>query len=336
MPMTKINRTLIIWNELEASKPHGFVKKLYSMDIPFRVYCTYRYPDGYCGIALSFRKSIHADITSFRKLSEFRVRLFDDNSFDGASFLSVELLDDANRNVFSTLCEDLVYHAVLANDEHEMVQNVINLLEKWKNLFGRIRDSHLSLSEQQGLFGELCFIQELFRSDGISDMDAILTWVGTDKAVRDFRGPEWAVEVKTTATNTHDKITINGEAQLDETKVGSMWLAHYALEANNTAGCSLVDKVKETRQYIEDDLPVLTAFNMKLLDTGYLDSDQESYASRKYVIDFERFYRVSGDFPRIRQGELRGGVSITTYLVDVPMCEKHLVSKEELLKTILS
>ena len=253
--MTRINKTSLMWSEMEAGKPQGFVKKLYSTDIPCRIYCTYRYPERYCGIALSFSRSILVNIDSFKKLSEFRVRLFDDNSFDNAAFLSVELLDDADRGVFSTLCEDLVLHAARQNEESVCVRCVINLLERWKNLFGRVRDSHLSLAEQQGLFGELCVLQGLLRDPRISDTGSVLSWVGADKAVRDFRGATWAVEVKTTSTNKHDKLSINGESQLDDSKVEGLWLAHYALEANNSAGCSLPDKVDETRRFLEDDLP---------------------------------------------------------------------------------
>ena len=331
-----INRTMLLWNEMESCRPDGFVKKLYSPEMPGRIYCTYRYPERYCGIALSFSKNIMVDTGPFRKLSDFRVRFFDDNSFDNASFLSVELLDDTNRGVFSTLCEDLVRHAVQGTDETETVHGVINLLEKWKNLFGRMHDSHLSLTEQQGLFGELCFLQELFMDPRISNKDSILAWVGADRAARDFRGPAWAVEVKTTATSTHDKLSINGESQLDDSKVERMWLAHYALEVSNTAGCSLADKVNETRAYVEDDLPLLTELNMKLMEAGYFNSEQEDYSSKKYVTESESFYRVKGDFPRIRQGELRSGVSVSSYLVDVPVCEKYLVTKEELLNGILS
>jgi hypothetical protein len=39
------------------------------------------------------------------------------------------------------------------------------------------------------------------------------TWVGVDKALRDFQDNSWAVEVKTTSTNNPQKVTINSERQ---------------------------------------------------------------------------------------------------------------------------
>ena len=80
--------------------------------------------------------------------------------------------------------------------------------------------------EQQGLYGELIYLQKLILRDCFSYVDSLKLWVGTDKASRDFQGNGWAVEVKTISVNNSDQITINGERQLDETLLNKLYLYH--------------------------------------------------------------------------------------------------------------
>jgi hypothetical protein len=53
--------------------------------------------------------------------------------------------------------------------------------------------------------------------------DVLHSWVGVDKALRDFQGSSWALEVKTTSTNNPQKVTINSERQLDETLLENLF-----------------------------------------------------------------------------------------------------------------
>jgi len=335
--MTVINKTLQLWDEMRLEKANGLLKKLYSADFELKIYCIYRYPENYCGVGFSFDNQIKVSVESFKKLSEFRVKIYDDNSFTNSYFLAVELLDDSKRRVFSTLCEDLVNQACLQSNEAKMVHCVINLLERWKNLFSKIRSqSQLSTEMQQGLFGELCFLSDLIKEERISNEDAIRSWEGTDMAVRDFRGPDWAVEIKTTTCNSPDKLTINGVNQLDDLSVKTMYLTYYALEVGKNAGITLADKVKEIRLCLDDDAPARNAFDRKLLDAGYLDSDEELYTEYKYIVRSDECYTVKDDFPRIVQSELRLGVSVPSYQIDLALCRKYAVAKADLLQCILS
>jgi hypothetical protein len=162
----------------------------------------------------------------------------------------------------------------------------------------------------------------------------VATWVGVDKALRDFQGSNWAVEVKTTSTNNPQKVTINGERQLDETLLETMFLFHFSVEVSNANGQTLCQKVAAIRETLENDTPALSIFNTKLFETGYLDKHDPFYQDRFYQARHESFYKIGNDFPRIKENELRGGVSDVKYSISLAMCDEYLATENQVFNTI--
>ena len=83
-------------------------------------------------------------------------------------------------------------------------------------IFDKNSSTGLTSDEQQGLVGELHFCQKFLAQFNNRPNSVLNTWVGVDKALRDFQDNSWAVEVKTTSTNNPQTVAINGERQLDE------------------------------------------------------------------------------------------------------------------------
>jgi hypothetical protein len=327
---------LELWEALEEEKSVGLVKRLYSSDVPFHIYGTFQYPEKYYGVAFTFSNDIRIDISSFDNLRELKVMLLADTTFVNSRLLVIQLLYPNSRDIFATLCENLIQSVLRLNTEQKISRTIVNQLEKWKTLFEKNNSTGLTPAEQQGFFGELHFLQKFLAKPDTNPCDVLHTWVGVDKALRDFQANSWAVEVKTTSTSNPQKVTVNGERQLDETLLENLFLFHFSVEVSNGNGQTLCQKITAIRETLENYTPALSLFNTKLFEAGYLDKHEPFYQDRFYQIRNENFYKVENDFPRIRENELRSGVSDVKYSIILAMCDEYLVSENQLFNMIKS
>lgn len=334
--MTNSNYILELWEALEEEKSLGLVKRLYSSDVPFHIYGTFQYPERYYGVAFTFSNDIHIDISSFDNLRELKVILLADTTFVNSRLLIIQLLHPNSRDIFATLCENLIQSVIKLNTEQKISRTVVNQLEKWKTLFEKNNSTGLTPAEQQGLFGELRFLQKYLAKSDTNPCDVLHTWVGVDKALCDFQGSNWAVEVKTTSTNNPQKVTINGERQLDETLLENLFLFHFSVEVSNGNGQTLCQKISEIHELLESDASALSLFNTKLFEVGYLDKHEPFYQDKFYQVRNENYYKIENDFPRIKENELRSGVSDVKYSIILAMCDEYLVTENQLFNTIKS
>ena len=332
--MENNNHITELWQQLEGEKTLGLVKRLYSSEIDFRIYATFQYPEVYYGVAFNFRNNIKIDISSFDNLKDLKVLLLDDPSFVNTKLLVIELLHATSKDVFSALCQNLIQSVIQINSEQKIIRTVINQLNKWKTLFDKSTSDGLSTEQQQGLFGELAFLQKCLLQQDANPLNVLKSWVGVDAALRDFQCSNWAVEVKTTATNNPQRVTINGERQLDETLLKNLFLFHCSVEISNGNGETLNQKIANIRSFLDSNIPALNLFNSKLFEVGYFDGHANKYENRFYKIRFENCYRITDNFPRIKETELRGGVSGVKYDIVLAMCDEYLITENQLLNTI--
>jgi hypothetical protein len=85
---------------------------------------------------------------------------------------------------------------------------------------------------------------------------------------------------------------------------------------------------------LENDVPALSFFNTKLFEAGYLDKHEPFYHDRFYQVRNETFYKIENEFPRIKENELRGGVSDEKYSIILAMCDEYLVSENQMFNTM--
>jgi len=332
--MMKSNHIAEIWEQLEVEKSLGLVKRLYSSEAPFHIYGTFQYPEGFYGIAFTFSNNIRFDISSFDNLRELNVLLLADTTFIDSRLLIVQLMYPSSKDIFGILCENLVQSVISLKTEQKIVSTVINQLEKWKTLFDKNNSTGLTISEQQGLFGELHFLQKFFTATSAIPSEVLRTWVGVDMALRDFQGSGWALEVKTTSTNNPQKVTINGERQLDETLLVTLYLFHLSVDVSNGNGQTLCQRVDSIREMLNTDIPALSIFNTKLFEVGYLEKHESFYQDRFYHVRNENYYKIENDFPRIKEKELRCGVCEVRYSIILASCNEYLVSENQIFNTI--
>lgn len=324
-----------IWKELEEQKNIGLVKRLYSSEISFPIYATFQYPDKFYGIAFNFSRDIHIDVSLFNKLSQLKVLLLVDTTFNNSQLLVIQLLTPENHDVFAVLCENLIKSIISIDSELKRSKSIINQLAKWKALFEKYNNNGLSESEQQGLYGELHFLEKTLTINEIDPLFVLVRWVGVDKELRDFQSNDWALEVKTTSTNNPQKITINGERQLDETHIRNLNLFHLSVEVSKTNGQTLCQKILQLRELLKNNIPALQLFNSKLFEVGYFDKHELNYIYRSYKIRSENYYKIENEFPRIKENELRKGISDVRYSIILSMCNEYLIPEQEVINSII-
>jgi hypothetical protein len=328
------NNILEIWSNIEQSNEIGLLKRLYTNESGLYIYAIFQNPERYCGIALSYTKDIHIDISPFSNLRDLSVSLQIDTSFTNNNLLIIKLLHLQSRDVFAIMCKNMIQSVLSLRSEKQVVITIINQLKKWQTLFEKLKGEGLSPAEQQGLYGELHFLQKLVaKQDAVS---ALNSWVGTDMEVRDFQYNGWAVEVKTTAGNNHQKVSINSERQLDETFLENLFLFHLSVEAAKKNGESLNAKVNTIRELLQDNVLALDIFNNKLLEVGYFEKHTHLYEEKCYQIRDENYYKIDGDFPRIKEKEIRNGVGDVKYSIILEMCDKYLVTEPQIFNIVKS
>lgn len=328
------NHMLDLWAEMEALHTMGIVKKLYDSSIPFQIFATYASDERGYGISFSYPDTIRVDTSQFANLKKLRVDIYNDSTLGNHKLLLIQLLAPAQRDTFSCLCESLIDTVKGLPSEEVMIKNVISQLDKWRNLFDKAGSEGLSNTEQQGLYGELTFLKKLISKSVFPAGEALDYWVGVDAAQRDFMGNSWAVEVKTTATSNPQEVTINSERQLDESLFEDLFLYHCSVEITKKNGETLPDKIFKIRRQLEDDPSALAKFNEKLITAGYFDEHEALYAYRAYKLRGESIFRIEGDFPRIKEKELRNGVGNLTYSIVLSSCSAYVKSEASVFTAI--
>ena len=171
---------LQMWESLSQVNQYGLFKRLLPVSQFFRGFLTFQYPEKYCGIAFVIENKQPLDLKAFDNFSDIRVELIKDGC---SSFLSIQLLSSTNKDVFSSLCLDLVRTIAYVDNEDRRVKLILNQLMKWNALFSKKRCEGLSLSEQQGLFGELCLLKKALLGKRECRGTILESWVGVERAL---------------------------------------------------------------------------------------------------------------------------------------------------------
>ena len=208
-------------------------------------------------------------------------------------------------------------------------------MRKWQDLFSKKLKNTLSIQEQQGLFGELSFLQKMicFPMDKVR---SVVSWVGPNLAPHDFQSESWAVEVKTITANKYPNVSINGELQLDETLIDKLFLYNLVVEIDPVDGKNLPELIDDLRDCLSQDANALNLFENKLIYYGYFNIDADAYKDRRYYIRKENYYLVQGEFPRIKKNDLLLGVSDVRYTITLAVPTENIIEGSSVLNTIQS
>ncbi len=324
--MTKIDQ---IWNDLANDKSfaRGLLLRRYSGAVLPDVFVAIQHPEKLLCISISFSDVIEVNISLFSNLQEIQVDLFPSPTQKGKNSLVFKLLNFQHKDIFKVLCEDLIESIASEANEKKMVKEVLNRFEKWKSLFNKIGLQGLTPEAQRGLFGELHFLRK-YLQENFELLKVVNTWIGPEKQVRDFQSGTWAVEVKTTHGNNHQKVHISSERQLDTTNINDLFLYHISLEQMQNSGESLNDIVESILKILESDTSAFNKFKSKIYEVGYFELQRSLYEEKGYFIRQDVFYKVECDFPRIQEHEVRAGVGDVKYSIILSQCSHYIIEEK--------
>jgi hypothetical protein len=330
--MTKIDH---IWDELDNDNSFkaGLIIRRYSSDILPEIYVALRAPEKLRCIAVYLDSVSEINLISLNKLRDIRIELNPDDNNALRNILLITLINNQHRDIFSTLCEDLIKTVSSIKEEKTLVKVLLNRFEKWKSLFENVSSAGLSPEEQRGLFGELYFLRK-WLINSVDKRNSVEAWYGPEKRNQDFQHNDWALEVKTAAGNNHQKIHISNERQLDTSNLKNLILFHLSIEVRAGSGESLISLVESLHNLLEDDAHAEIIFAAKLLEAGYFAQHKYIYETESYFIRQENFYKIEKEFPRIEEKDIRKGVGDVKYSVILTSCSDYLINENIVFKII--
>ena len=325
-----------IWQELENDllQSSGLLLKRYAASVYPDLYVALRCPENLRCIAVNITRANEPDIKQWAHLKDIKVEVLQDEKNNNKKFLLIILLNRIHKDIFSVLCEDLIIQVSEITEETELIKVLLNRLSKWENLFECVGLQGLSAEAQRGLYGELYFLRK-FLNSGSKPYPCVNTWLGPSKSVQDFQHGSWAVEVKTTHGNNHQKIHISSERQLDDSIIPEIYLYHLSLDLRVKHGETLNDIVKSLCEYLLNDIPAFHLFNLKLHEAGYFDIHSTLYEEIGYNIRQDNIFTVKDNFPRITETDLLPGVGDVKYSVVISDCQQYLISENKLFTRLI-
>lgn len=329
MEMTKIEN---IWVGLETETPNhsGLLYKRYSAEVLPDVFIALKAPEKLRCIAFRISAAFPFDENQWNKLKDIKIETLPDERDKTKKFLLILLLNKQHKDIFSTLCEDLIFGVSEVTTEQALVEKLLERITKWQSLFEKIGKQGLSDEAQRGLYGEIYFLR-FFLNNTTDKNYCLKSWLGPEKSIQDFQYSNWAVEVKTTHGNNHQKIHITSERQLDDTIIEKIFLFHLSLDVRVGNGESLNILIDEVSELLNDNTIASNLFKLKLLESGYYDIHKPLYDERGYTIRQENLYRVSGNFPRLTENQIPIGVGDVRYSIVLSESEEWRINHETLL-----
>jgi len=331
--MERINE---IWSQLECNPPSlaGLLKVRYSESSFCDAFLGCKYPECHRMLIIKTPFTIGKDFKfqyNFRGLKFEKIYDPDDTNF---ILLNLVLVDRQFKDVFDSLIADVISNIINETTLKVVLKNYTNRLVKWQSLFERFNPQGLSGEQQRGLYGELFFLRKLLNSTTFYQ-SVLHSWVGPEQNIVDFQSNNWALEVKTTHSNNHQKIYISSERQLDTTNLESLFLYHISLDQRQNSGETLNQAVDSVSDILQADIISSNLFKSKLMEIGYYEQHRHLYEEIGYFIRQDDFYIVEDNFPRIEENDIRSGVGDVKYSIVVSMCSDYIRSEQFVFNTII-
>ena len=324
-----------IWDELanDKSLTKGLLFRRYSGSVLPDVYVALQHPEKFLCVYVAISETKEVNISNFSNLQEIQVDLYASPNEKGKNILIFKLLNFEHKDIFAVLCEDLIMSIANETNEKKIIREVLNRFEKWKSLFSKIGLQGLKPEEQRGLYGELYFLRKFLRKNN-DFISVVNTWIGTAKEVRDFQSNSWAVEVKTTHGNNHQKVHISSERQLDISNLENLFLYHISLEQLQNSDETLNDIVDSVSEILRTETISLNKFKSKLYEVGYFDLQRNLYENIGYRIRQDDYYKVENDFPRIEENDIRPGVGDVKYSIILSQCTPFVLNEVDVFNIV--
>jgi hypothetical protein len=231
--------------------------------------------------------------------------------------------------VFGVLADNIVNHVLARRQQETALAVFIASLQQWKRFFDTAGPEGLSEERLLGLLAELQFLQDFAIRHTSTAIAALSGWVGPEPLSKDFEYPGCAVEVKATSSREPVKVWINGERQLNDRGVGSLFLYVLMTERAAAGGTTVSELVQEIRMLLPEGSPARLTFEEKLLGYGYHDMYRARYDAFRVIIHGYRLFHVRAGFPRLT-ALVPEGVGDISYTITLSACEPFRAQEDML------
>ncbi|GLI45743.1 PD-(D/E)XK motif protein [Methanoculleus bourgensis] len=247
--------------------------------------------------------------------------------------IQIILNEPRNQDIFSRLTEDVVGACSREPSETAMIRALFTRLEMWQQFLDRYGLEGLSLPAQQGLYGELRFLND-YLIPNIGAGQAIPAWTAPHRTQQDFQISGVAIEVKTSTSKQHQKVQIASEQQLDDTGFDVLYLYHLSLREVRDGGETLPGIIDKIRDELEGS-GIRTLFENLLFLAGYLDEHRQIYERNGYADRSSQIFLVREGFPRIIEQDLVCGIGDVQYTVSLSACAPF-ATEDQVFRTVLA
>lgn len=297
------------WDELVRIPPvaRQFRTRLISTDVSLDILAAIRATDDAPCLMLQTAPAPDA----LFELGGMRLGTVSDNL---GLFLVLSLEDSSKRDLFSTICADVIAAASAPNSSDSLDQFLARL-DAWRQ-FLRDRRDGFSRSETIGLIGELLVLEQVLAVDP-HHLD---TWRSPNDGLHDFQIDGHALEVKT-SLGPASTITISSLDQLDSAGLNRLDLLHVRL-IENPDGRSLKDILTAIGDILPHD-SFRRAFYNALLRRGLMPDDLTARITPKVQQRAIEAYLVSDTFPRLLRSTVPAPVADATYRLEIRAISDH-------------
>jgi hypothetical protein len=239
---------------------------------------------------------------------------------DGDFATVLQLVRPEYDELFGRLCQDLV-DATRSIPPEKGAAALLLRLGRWRRLLEVGPRGILSDVALRGLIGELWFLRSVaiprFGADG-----AVTGWLGPLDSPQDFSLGGTVIEIKTCNPGSQ-QVTISSLQQLDVATepfyLAVVWVA--PADKNTSGAFSVAELVASIRSATEAGVTAGAEFAFRLIEAGYNDCDE--YDRMWFRILRLSYFRVEGDFPRLKRSIVPFGILDMTYTIDLAACDRY-------------
>lgn len=248
------------------------------------------------------------------KLRNLEIRF---QTLPGGPILYVRLKDNAQLELFETLCRDVMAAGELAETEAEALERAIGRTFRWHYLLRGGKPEVLSEDAQKGLIGEIEVLKLLIEAIGAKP--ALTAWTGPSGSPKDFELKADCIEVKARRGASQPFVKIANEHQLADVPDRRLWLAVLAVDkVQPPHGRMLTEYVSEVTALLERSEPsAMMDWDLHLADAGY--DVLHDYSAWRWIVSAPDFHAVPKVFPRIA-APVPLGVSSVSYALALSAC----------------
>jgi Putative PD-(D/E)XK family member, (DUF4420) len=259
-------------------------------------------------------KDLPKPLPDLPKLKNLEIRF---QTLPGGPILYIRLKDNAQLELFETLCRDVVAAGEEAENESEALDRAVGRTFRWHYLLRGGKAEVLSEEAQKGLIGELEILKWLI--SGFGPKAALAAWTGPSGAPKDFELKTDCIEVKARRGASQPYVKISSEHQLADVADRRLWLAVLAVDkVQRPHGKTMTEFVAEITSLLEASEPsAILDWDLHLADAGY--DTLHDYTSWRWIVSAPDFHAVTSGFPRLSV-PVPLGVTEVTYALSLAAC----------------